>query len=165
MPFILASMSSSHASPLDCLCRFLSAPASFDLSASEQWTYEVESRSTCMVFGQAPDVSASLAVLVRMTKSQDIFHYTGNCKKCFSSASGGHVGVRRCSALVCVCGHCMHSCSRLLFSLASQTHFCKEGEGSGELCIQAMSRRTVQCGPITLQYFVTWCITSLFEQQ
>ena len=30
-----------------------------------------------------------------------------------------------------------------------------EREGSGELCIQALSRRTVQCAPITLQYFVT----------
>ena len=28
-------------------------------------------------------------------------------------------------------------------------------EGSGELHTQAVSRRTVQCGTITLQYFVT----------
>ena len=40
-------------------------------------------------------------------------------------------------------------------SLASQTHFRKKREGSGELRIQAVSHRTVQCGPITLQYFVT----------
>ena len=41
-------------------------------------------------------------------------------------------------------------------SLAGQTHFRKRGiEGSGELRIQALSRRTVQCGPIMLQYFVT----------
>ena len=40
-------------------------------------------------------------------------------------------------------------------SLVSQTHFCKRREGSGELRIQAVSHRTVQCGTITLQYFVT----------
>ena len=35
-------------------------------------------------------------------------------------------------------------------------------EGSGELCIQAVSCRTVQCGTITLQYFVTLhdCLSS-----
>ena len=32
-------------------------------------------------------------------------------------------------ASACVCGHCMHSCSRLLFSLTSQTHFRKKGKG------------------------------------
>ena len=48
-------------------------------------------------------------------------------------------------------------------SLASLTHFCKRREGSGELHIHAVSWRTVQCGAITLQYFVTWCSTSLFE--
>ena len=31
----------------------------------------------------------------------------------------------------------------------------REGRGSGEQRIQAVSRRTVQCGTITLQYFVT----------
>ena len=31
----------------------------------------------------------------------------------------------------------------------------KNREGSSELCIQAMSCCTVQCGPITLQYFVS----------
>ena len=46
-------------------------------------------------------------------------------------------------------------------SLPSQTHFCKNREESGELCIQDVFRRTVQCGPITLQYFVTWHITIL----
>ena len=34
-----------------------------------------------MVVGQVPDVSASLKVLVRMKKSQDIFHYSGNREK------------------------------------------------------------------------------------
>ena len=48
-------------------------------------------------------------------------------------------------------------------SLASQTHFRINREGSGELCIQAVFHCTVQCGPIMLQHFVTWCITSLFE--
>jgi len=31
----------------------------------------------------------------------------------------------------------------------------QEREGSGELRIQALSHRTVQCSPIVLQYFVT----------
>ena len=31
-------------------------------------------------------------------------------------------------------------------SLASQTHFHEKREGSGELCIQAVSHHTVQCG-------------------
>ena len=53
--------------------------------------------------------------------------------------------------------------SRISSSLASQTHFRKEREVSGKLCIQAVSCCTVQCGPITLQYFVTWCTTSLLE--
>ena len=48
-------------------------------------------------------------------------------------------------------------------SLASPTHFHKRRERSGERCIQAVSCRTVQCGTITLQYFVTWRIKSLFE--
>ena len=66
-----------------------------------------------MVVGQAPDVSASLKVLVRMKKSQDIFHYSRNRKKQqqqqqqqkthFNSASGGHVGVKRCSVHRSVC--------------------------------------------------------------
>ena len=48
-------------------------------------------------------------------------------------------------------------------SLTSLTHFHKRREGSGELCIQAVSRHTVQCSTIRLHYFVTLCITSLFE--
>ena len=43
----------------------------------------------------------------------------------------------------------------LLSSLVSQTHFHKRRERSGELGIQAVSCCTVQCGTITLQYFVT----------
>ena len=49
------------------------------------------------------------------------------------------------------------------YSLAGQTHFRqKKREGSVELCIQTVSRRTVQCGPITFQHLVTWYITSPF---
>ena len=34
-----------------------------------------------------------------------------------------------------------------------------KGEGSGELCIQAVSHCTVQCGTITLQYHMTHYMT------
>ena len=57
---------------------------------------------------------------------------------------------------------CFWNCSEMVhgmllslihyLSLASQTHFHKRREGSGE---QAMSHCTIQCGTITLQYFVT----------
>ena len=42
----------------------------------------------------------------------------------------------------------------LLVSQARPTS-AREGRGSGEQRIQAVSRRTVQCGTIRLQYFVT----------
>ena len=62
--------------------------------------------------------------------------------------------IRACYKKVLLCDHvsphlgcnCEFKCDKHT-SLASQTHFCKQREGSGELRTQAVSCHTAQCGP------------------
>ena len=50
-----------------------------------------------------------------------------------------------------------------LYSASQARPISAKREGSGEVRIQAVSHSTIQCGTITLHYFVTWCTTWLFE--